>query len=343
MAQTVPSVALKPVDARLSEEFQGVYGLRELRDGRVLISESGPDSRLIVVDFAKNTIDSIGRKGNGPGEFMYAAGLYALGGDSTLMAAAPKRWLLLEGSRIVATSKPDDPGALATYLIQGADRLGFVLSSTPGSWRDDSSGRVLVSRATGKVTPAFKLSGSAEPGYPPRPTQSGTKVTYARGAWHTYEHALMFPDGWIAVARLSPYRIDWRAPDGRWTPGAPLPVQLLPATEREKRGYMERVAAARGEPVNPTTTYPVWPKNIPPFSFTTLGLVGAPDGRLLVLRTQTVDHPETRYDVIDRGGRLERQIVMKPNERILGVGVRSVYIGVTDDDGVLRVERHPWP
>lgn len=340
-AQSVPVGALKPANTKLAEEFTNIYGMRELRDGRVLISESG----LLVVDFAKGTIDSIGRRGKGPGEFDFAAGLYAIGGDSTLMDAGQKKWLLLDGARIVATSKPDDPAALATWLVHGADRLGFVLTSSPGTWRDDSTSRALVSRSTGTLTLVAKLSASMEPGYPPKPTPKGGGVAYYQGAWKTSESDLLFPDGWLAVARLSPYRVDWRAPDGHWILGKPLPVILVKVDEREKRGYMERLAAERGAAVQPTTTYATWPKNIPPFSARgrTNGLVAAPDGKLLVPSTQTVDHPETRYDVIDRNGRLERQLILKANERILGSGARSVYVIVVDDDGIQRVQRHPWP
>ncbi|MEO7521370.1 MAG: hypothetical protein ABIW79_06090 [Gemmatimonas sp.] len=80
IAQPVPASRLGHVSGTSSEEFSGIYGMRELSDGRLLVTESGPFSRLVVLDFAKGSAQSIGRKGNGPGEFQIAGSLYALGG-----------------------------------------------------------------------------------------------------------------------------------------------------------------------------------------------------------------------------------------------------------------------
>ncbi len=71
--------------------------------------------------------------------------------------------------------------------------------------------------------------------------------------------------------------------------------------------------------------------------------VASPDGKLLVYRVPTADFPDTRYDVINRRGELERQVTMTANEKILGFGAKSVYVTVTAKDGGQNVERHPWP
>lgn len=42
-----------------------------------------------------------------------------------------------------------------------------------------------------------------------------SSVDYA-GVWPSAELAHLFPDGALAVARLDPFRVDWRLPDGRW-------------------------------------------------------------------------------------------------------------------------------
>ena len=34
---------------------------------------------------------------------------------------------------------------------------------------------------------------------------------------------------------------------------------------------------------------------------------------------------------------------MSPNERIVSLGAKSAYVAVTDDDGIQRLRRHPWP
>jgi hypothetical protein len=344
-AQPVPTVKLNPANATLREEFSNlsISAVRELRDGRVLVVETGSVSRLVVADFVTNTVTSIGRKGSGPGEFDVAASIFALAGDSTLMLGGMSRWLVLDGARIVATTKPDDPGLLAARaMILGVDHRGAVLSFVPGASSGDSSAIGLVSRRTGTITPIVKLAVGVEPGYPPR-DRKGERINGTRGAWVAAgEMSCLFPDGWVAVARLNPYRVDWRSPDGTWTRGSALPVPVVRIDEREKRAYMTRVAKRSGDPVQPASAYPSWPTTVPPFDRFPPPLA-APDGKVLIARTPTADHPEMRYDIIDRAGRLERQLVLGANERILGFGARSVYVAVTDDDGVQRIERHPWP
>ncbi len=102
------------------------------------------------------------------------------------------------------------------------------------------------------------------------------------------------------------------------------------------------MADASGAAFKDASTFPMWPKRIPPY---TLGmfLVAAPDGALLIPRTPTADHPEMRYDVVNRAGKLERQINIGKADRILGFGAKSVYVSNTNDDGIQTISRHPWP
>ena len=55
-----------------------------------------------------------------------------------------------------------------------------------------------------------------------------------------YEQALMFTDGWIALVRVEPYRVEWRTPDGQWRPGPEVPWEWPRADAREKAAAVER-------------------------------------------------------------------------------------------------------
>ena len=55
------------------------------RDGRVLVSDSR-DKTLQLIDLFRGAAQPIGRLGAGPGEWASPSRLYALPGDSTLMA-----------------------------------------------------------------------------------------------------------------------------------------------------------------------------------------------------------------------------------------------------------------
>ena len=224
-AQSIPVVLVPPSNAVLREEFStlSVHALRELQDGRVLVTETGNSSRLIVADFKSGTVSPLGRRGSGPGEYTLGIGLYRLSGDSTLMVVAQERWLLLNGATIAQTVTLSDPWL---SWISGVDTLGQVLVRAAGRPDDDSGTVALRLRRGGTLVTTIRTASSAEPGYPrPPELRANGGVRYLNDPWVGSESALLFPDGWIAVARQRPYRIDWRSPDGKWTSGAHCPCR----------------------------------------------------------------------------------------------------------------------
>lgn len=352
LAQHVPIATLPPVAGRLAEEFAGITSVRELGDGRVIIADPA-DRGLVVADFRTGSVEPIGRKGKGPGEYAAARRVIALSGDSSLvMDGGNRRWLVLHGAAIVATAAADDPSVAATRgSAAGADTRGnlfLTVRSRPtplGSGRTgsgDSAAAVLVSRRTGAADTVARLR---------LPATRFTATSSADGRTKSiqrYSHplavgeeAVLFSDGWLAVARLDPYRVDWRAPGGSWTRGAPLPIVPVKLNRREKETLMERTAAENDQPVASPDVLMDWPEVIPPFASNSL--VGSSDGRLLIRHEKSADHPETTYDVVNRAGVLERQLRMPGNLQIVGFGATSVYVTARDDDGIQRLQRHAWP
>jgi len=61
----------------------------------------------------------------------------------------------------------------------------------------------------------------------------------------------LFPDGWIAIARLDPYLVEWRTPDGRTVRGTPLPSARVKVDDAEKRAYMAAIAVANSKAPEP--------------------------------------------------------------------------------------------
>src|SRR4051794_39209194 len=86
-AQQPTRFELRPATATLSEEFTSIGMIRELADGRVLITDnSSNDGRLVVANFATGAVAKISRVGNGPREFVNSPRrLFPLPGDSTIM------------------------------------------------------------------------------------------------------------------------------------------------------------------------------------------------------------------------------------------------------------------
>ena len=157
------------------------------------------------------------------------------------------------------------------------------------------------------------------------------------------EQGILFADGWIAIARLDPYRVEWRTPDGRMVRGPQLTADLPRMDDREKQAFVEREAKATGRPARPIDQIPVWWTTVPPFEGSRDALLAEPGGRLVIRRTPTAANPEARYDINDRNGVLTERVTMPANHRAVGFGTKSVYVAVTDDDGIQRLERHAWP
>jgi hypothetical protein len=334
-AQQAGVVRLPPANARIEQEFSDLTTLRELTDGRVLVFDRR-EERLVVASFANGTVRDVARKGQGPREFEYVAALLALPGDSTIAADQTRRWLILAGDSVVAKLLSEHV-ALQRIALEplGADRSGHVLTRSFGggiSANPDSTTVLLVHRVTGQTDTITQLANNGRRGPVSAVTAPG-RMRVVRVPLMTGESALLFPDGWIAVVRVDPYRVDWRAPEGRWTLGRPLPFRAVRTTAAEKAAFIRRKPGFR----NATD----WPDELPPFE-TPVTLLASPEGQLLIRRLPTRAEPGIRYDVIDRTGGRRMQLVLPENQHILGFGAASAYVIETDDDGIQRLRRHPW-
>ena len=68
IAHAQTRVSPGPTSATLREEFSGLTAVRELPDRRVVLADQ-VESRLVIADFAANSVVTVGRVGGGPGEY----------------------------------------------------------------------------------------------------------------------------------------------------------------------------------------------------------------------------------------------------------------------------------
>jgi hypothetical protein len=345
-------IVLPPPDRTLGEEFSNIRGIRELADGRVLITDLG-DNRLVVADFARGTVRSVGRIGAGPGEVRHFGRLFALSGDSTLLTDEPdgRRWLVLSGDSIVATVPADDPLLLASSgAPRGTDQRGnIVLSRVYRQVRSnqrsgfrllDSVVAVTVDRRTLRSDTLGRLLHSDQ-----RVEQVGTReqpgMIVRQAHLSSVESVSIAPDGWIALVTHRPFRVTWRTPDGRIVRGSDLAWPEIAVDARERRAHAARVERISGYPLR-ATEEENWASFIPPFGGAFPAL-HAPDGSLLLRKMPRSGAEGTRYDVIDRTGRIIAQLVLSERTWLVGFGARSVYSVTRDADGFQRLSRHSWP
>ncbi|MGH7466481.1 MAG: hypothetical protein ACRENP_00695 [Longimicrobiales bacterium] len=263
------TLRLGPAIAQLSTEFTEILSITELADGRVLIADRR-EGTISVADLQSGQVTQVGRYGQGPGEYTSVSAIYSLGGDSSLMAnLQSRRWLVFRGAMIARTLPPSAPAILATQgLVLGADASGMLLSKVSPTWErppgpTDSVALLLVTARTGAADTVGKLGPTAtriEADF--KGTDRPQSIQITTPVLAVDEQALLFPDGWLAIARLRPYRVDWRSPEGRWIRGAPIPFREIRIDDREKQAYRNRRTAVglRSPP-----DIAVWAATVPPF------------------------------------------------------------------------------
>lgn len=97
-AQTVPVRTFSKPAAEYAEPFSSLRGVRELADGRVVVTD--PRDKVVqLVDLKSGRATTLGREGSGPNEYQMPSGAFALPGDSTLIADPLNSRFLVLGPR----------------------------------------------------------------------------------------------------------------------------------------------------------------------------------------------------------------------------------------------------
>lgn len=347
---------LKPADGWLQEPLTAIGGVRELSDGTVLVSDR-QDLVVFLGDFRSHAIRRVAGAGEGPGEFRSVEKPIAMGGDSTLFADRQLlRWVLFDGGRPVATWKQDPSVNMRaqetvgwalgrTATVQGVSHRRSVGVPFARSRSNAESLMVLIHEWTVgrgglrrvRSDTVERIIGRAQGQTVAR---RGDLLYQLENPLAVEEQVVYFRDGWLALVRLAPYRVDWRAPDGSWRRGAPIEGVGPPVDATMQRALV----AWQWPQVTPlfgNNELPPWPRFLPPFLND--AAIAAPRGMVAIRRAYNPTAPATVYDLVGRTGKLVDRIKLPVTERILGFGGNSVFVVGSDQDDVQRLYRHPWP
>lgn len=359
MQDPTPIVRLGRADAVLPREFSQIRGVRELADGRVLVTD-WVDEVVLVADLRSGTVRQIGGKGSGPKEYRLPASLLPLPGDSTLLVDQGNERLAVIGPdlTIARSFSSHRPGLTHTVIPRGVDSAGRFYFEIP-NWARAGAGpndSVIVARwdprtereeTVGRVRAETIRTRQMQPGLP--------YVIFApQDVWQV-DRA-----GRIAFVRSAGYRVEWRDPisgrlvSGPATPSRPLPVSAADRTDYVRRFIMSSPMGGRGVAgLAATPAAMSSPEAIarmvpnqefaavrPPFTDFTPRI--ADDGTLWVERSVPAGAPRV-FDLFDRQGVRRGAVALPPGRRLLGLGTRTVYLAAVDDDGVERLERYRLP
>lgn len=361
-AQQVREVSLGTPTAAHPGEFSMITGLRELRDGSLLVSDP-IETRLIRLDPTLRREAALGRVGPGPGEYKQPDGLWPLPADSTLLVDLGNNRLTVitpEGrlgeSRILAEPSPNGRG-LTLMMPNGVDRQGRVYfrGGTPGA---DSLPVMRLDRRTGTSSQVAMLKG---------PSVNRQESGGANNRREVTGPVPLAPsDGWVAspagrvfVVRASTYHVDVYQPDGSVTRGAPVryaPVRVSERDKEEWRSEMQRgggiavsmennngqlsMSLSRGRMPPEATRADNFPEVKPPFDPADLFVDGRE--RLWVRRHQPAG-TAALYDVFNEHGSLVSSVRLGPSRQVTGMGANSVYVVRYDEDDLQHLERYALP
>ena len=353
------TIQIQAADRVLPVDFTQIRGVRELADGRVLVSDR-LDKGVVVADFTRGSIVPIGRTGSGPAEYRLPTGLSPMPGDSTL--------LFDEGNQRQAVIGPDLkihrtftlllPGIGVPLGARTVDRLGRYYLQIPG-WLNGVRGgsdTIVVVRfdsRTQRVDTLARIKGST-----PRKNTMKPGLPYVlfapQDVWNVTS------DGRLAVVRSGDYHVEWRDVDGRTTSGPRIPFERRSVTMDDRVAHTRRFMESSNtsgrdgtsglsplpaemleeKAVRDVAEYQEYAEVHAPFTAVTP--LFSPDGTLWIERSVRLGLPQT-WDIIGSDGALAGRLEMPKGRRLLSLGQRWLYAVTTDEDGLQRLERYRHP
>ncbi len=375
-AQSAPTRRIAAPTVVFTASFSGVADVREQSDGQVMVLDRS-EGRILRLDPSSGRSVALSRSGMGPGEYVSPQRLLALPGDTTLVLDMVGRGRAVMITRDgVATTMIRAKGIEQTApLFMGTD----VLTDARGrlyelaervrvqggrAMRTDSSAVRRLDRVSGRAdtlaTYSRKLRsplGRSPSGAAGSAAASASDAARAGGPPPPYasvDQWSVAPDGRIAIAGVDPYRVTYILPDGSVGAAADIAYDPIPLREQHRTAWRERMrrpvpavmfgpnGQMTGGRSTPRYIEPrEWPDLLPAFGMRALRF--APDGTLWVERELGGDEPQT-FDLIDRTARRVARVEMPPRTRLVGFGVRSLYlVKISTDDELETLQRHPMP
>jgi hypothetical protein len=368
-AQNIPTRTLSKPDVEYSEPFTQLAGIRELKDGRVIVADPR-DKTVQLIDLSAGTATRIGREGAGPGEYSLPMRLFPLPGDSSAVLDPLNRRLLV----VEPNGKPGgfidmNPGAsggrggmvmMGAGTLSTIDRLGRlysqgspirIVNETPQT--ADSVAIERWTRATNKRDTLGYLRLPKNNAQVSGGRGGGVQVRIGGGNPFTpTDQWAASTDGRVAVVSATDYHIDWVDANGRATRTPPIRFDRLKVTDGHKQEWRDRMKNAMGmsvtnnngrmsaqmTPMRNVQEPTDWPEYLPPF-LSGSTVVFAPDGLLWIARTTPAGQPPT-FDLIDGAGKVTQRVVLPKKSRLVGFGNGTIYVARSDDDDLQYLQRY---
>jgi hypothetical protein len=366
----VPVVTVKPL-VEHPEALTEPTGLRELRDGRVLISDMR-EKLVLLLSFEAETATPAAREGAGPLEFRLPGQLFMLGDSVAMPDAMLRRFLVFapDGKPVRTFPMTGGSNDMMAFVrigrILGTDSRGRFYSESrgmtivPGKMPTMSDTAALVRWTTlGEKgdTLATRFEHTEMPAMSGDPSK-GIRMAIKMDALTPRDLWDVFPDGRVSLLRVADYQAESIDPTGKRTVGPRVNYTPVPLTagDRAKLVKLARENYERGLKVGmsmassmtqgkmPKIDFDIqepaeWPKQRPPF----FGSAAAPNGTLWVSRTMPGLSDIQEYDVLDAGGKLVKRVRFPEKVTLLGFGKGVMYALRKDEDDLRYLQKYKLP
>lgn len=311
----------------------GTYGsipsAVELGDGRVAFID-GAAKLVKVGNFATGAVTDLGRRAdtlpaNAPPD------LYKFPGVLVHLAADTLAIVDFAATRTTLVGEDGSPRAIHVFAPIGGNTPVLHYDHLGNGYRVDYQAILGGNEPGTPVRPDSiailrlkPLSGRADTvGYFGAPTYGearfGDAIQQVAEIFSPNDYFGVLPDGALWVARGRSNRIDWRAPDGRWTVGTPRRYTPQPVTEADKSRVMAQLAA-RGMPSNVPVSFP-FATNRPPFELA----YGRADGTIWLQRPRASETAAYVFDIWGRDGAWQKAVTLPDGVSLAGFGATAVY------------------
>ncbi|HEX5387043.1 MAG TPA: hypothetical protein VFW66_10110 [Gemmatimonadales bacterium] len=327
----VPMVELPPAADTLTATFHDAAGAVWLAPGRWAIVSEG--SGLVgVADFGARAVRPLAGRDTSALKNPFAV---FTAGDSIGVSDWGLRRVTLwtRDGQLGRSVRATD--ATRGALPRGRDRAGrfYVLMIAPsgadGSGARDSAAVVRTTPDLARIDTVARLAplDVAE-------VESDAGHRFERRALSGTDVWGVEPDGAVWIARVNENRVEWHLPTGAMIRGDPLPDRVLEVTRADRELF------TRTFPPELRSTAEQLPFAAikPPF---VAGFTSA-DGAVWLEKSRAVTDTLGRYQVVDRRGRLVREIRVPGHGRILAAGPAHA-LAVEADSAGLRLLQFVLP
>jgi hypothetical protein len=212
-------------------------------------------------------------------------------------------------------------------LPRGRDSQGWFYSAVYPPARNDGSGNrdsAFIVSLSRDLKTADTVGRLAPPDIAEVIGQGGSR-RYTPRAMSGRDEWGVLPDGTIWIARINQNRVDWRSPDGKWRKGQPLPDRVLTVEEEDRQRFLLQFPEELREDAAQTPFAIIKPAFESGFA--------DHSGRVWLVKSFSLYDSTRTAQVVDREGRLERQLEYRGYGRVAGTTGDQVLVAEMSDQG----------